>query len=85
MSRRSLYAMLLVILSVMSSAYFVIFPLWQIEHPSDASLVLRSERYLLWQRPQHAHLDVAAIGVPVLAIAIVATALLALVLRDQDI
>lgn len=78
MSRRALYRMLLVILSVVSSACFVVFPLWQIEHPGDASLVLRSERHLLWQHPRHAHLDPAAIAFPVLAIAIVATALLAL-------
>ena len=75
--------MLLLILSVMSSAYFVVFPLWQIEHPSDPSLLLRAERHLLWQHPQHAHLDPAAIGVPVLAIVIVATALLALALRSE--
>lgn len=75
--------MLLVVLSVVSSACFVVFPLWQIEHPGDASLVLRSERHLLWQRPQHAHLDAAAIAFPVLAIAIVATALLALRVHNE--
>jgi hypothetical protein len=78
MSRRALYRMLLVVLSVVSSACFVVFPLWQIEHPGDASLVLRSERHPLWQRPLHAHLDPAAIAIPVLAIAVVATALLTL-------
>jgi len=83
MSRRALYAMLLVVLSVVSTAYFVIFPLWQIEHPGDASLILRSERHLLWQPPQHAHLDLAAIGIPVLAILIVAAALLVVALRND--
>jgi hypothetical protein len=83
MSRRALYTMLLVVLSVASSAYFVIFPLWQMEHPGDASLVIRSERHLLWQPPLHAHLDLASIGIPVLAILIVATALLVVGLRND--
>ena len=83
MSRRALYTILLVVLSVASSAYFVIFPLWQIEHPGDASLVIRSERHLLWQPPHHAHLDLASIGIPVLAIIIVATALLVVGLRND--
>lgn len=83
MSHRALYTMLLVVLSVVSAAYFVVFPIWQIEHPGDASLVLRTERHLLWQSPQHAHLDLAAIGIPVLAILIVATALLVVALRNE--
>ena len=83
MSRRALYTILLVVLSVATSAYFVIFPLWQIEHPGDASLVIRSERHLLWQPPHHAHLDLASIGIPVLAIIIVATALLVVGLRND--
>jgi len=51
-------------------------PQWQIEHPGDASLVLRSERHWLWRAPAHAHLDPMAIAIPVLAILLVATALL---------
>ena len=70
--------------SFVAAAYFVLFPSWQIEHPTDASLVLRGERHLLWQAPSHAHLDAGAIAIPVLAIAIVATALIIVVLHPRE-
>ena len=84
MVRRNLRALLLLATSFVAAAYFVLFPLWQIEHPTDASLVLRGERHLLWQAPSHAHLDAAAIAIPVLAIAIVATALIIMVLHSSE-
>jgi hypothetical protein len=76
--------LLLLVSSFAAAAYFVIFPLWQIEHPTDATLVLRGERHLLWQAPVHAHLDAAAIAIPILAIAIVATALIVMVLHSGE-
>ena len=84
MARRTLRALLLLAFSFAAAAYFVIFPLWQIEHPTDSSLVLRGERHLLWQAPIHAHLDAAAIAIPVLAIAIVATALIIVILHSDS-
>lgn len=75
MTRRTLTAVLIVVLSVPAAAFFVAMPQWQIEHPGDPSLILRTERHWLWRAPTHAHLDPAAIVIPVLAILIVATAL----------
>jgi len=62
---------------------FVLFPLWQIEHPADASLILRSERHLLWNRPAHSHVDAVAMAIPVIAIVIVAIALFSVALRND--
>lgn len=76
MSRRLLQSIGVLVLSVPAAAYFVLLPQWQIEHPNDASLILRSERHWLWQAPAHAHVDTAAMAVPVIAIAIVVIALL---------
>ena len=67
---------LIAALSIPAAAFFVAIPLWQIEHPGDPSLILRTERHWLWQAPAHAHLELSAIIVPVLAIALVAIALL---------
>ena len=83
MSRRVLQSVLIVILGLPAAAYFVVLPQWQIEHPGDSSLILRSERHWLWRAPAHAHLDPAAMVVPVLAIAIVMAALL-VVIRHGD-
>jgi hypothetical protein len=83
MSRRALQSILIVALSVPAAAYFVVLPQWQIEHPSDASLIVRSERHWLWQGPAHAHLDPAAIAIPVVAIVIVMIAML-VVTRHSD-
>jgi hypothetical protein len=74
---------LIVLLSVPSAAFFAAMPPWQIEHPGDASLILRSERHWLWRPPAHAHLDPSGIIVPVLAIAFVAGALLAVALYKE--
>ena len=84
MARRAMQSLLLVACSITAAAYFVLFPIWDIEHPTDSSLVLRGERHLLWQGPVHAHLDAAAIAIPVLAIAIVAIALLIVILHRGE-
>jgi hypothetical protein len=76
MSRRLLQSIAVLVLSVPAAAYFVILPQWRIEHPNDASLILRNERHWLWQGPAHAHVDATAMAVPVIAIAIVVIALL---------
>lgn len=76
-------SILVVALSIPAAAYFVVLPQWQIEHPSDSSLILRNERHLLWNAPAHAHVDPVAIAIPVLAIAIVVIALL-VVIRHGD-
>jgi hypothetical protein len=76
MNRRILYASSVLVLSLAGVAFFVCFPLWQIEHPVDASLVVRGERHWLWQPPTHAHIDPSTIVIPVLAIAVVTAALL---------
>jgi hypothetical protein len=83
MNRRAMRSILIVVLSLPAAAYFVVLPQWQIEHPSDSALVLRSERHWLWRAPEHAHLDPAAIVIPVLAIIIVVVALL-MVIRQTD-
>ena len=83
MKRRTLSALLIVLLSVPAAAFFVVMPQWQIEHPGDAALILRTERHWLWRAPAHAHLDAAAIVIPVAAIAIVAVALLVIVLYQE--
>ena len=83
MSRRAMRSILIVALSLPAAAYFVLLPQWQIEHPSDASLILRSERRWIWQVPAHAHLDAGAMAIPVLAITIVMVALL-VVIRHSD-
>ena len=84
MARRTVQSLVLIVLSFATAAYFVIFPMWDIEHPTDSSLVLRGERHLLWRGPIHAHLDAAAIAIPVLAIAIVATALMIVILHNGE-
>jgi hypothetical protein len=83
MNRRAMRSILIVVLSLPAAAYFVVLPQWQIEHPSDSALVLRSERHWLWHAPEHAHLDPAAIVIPVLAIIIVVVALL-VIIRQTD-
>lgn len=84
MNRRRLRSLLILILAIPAASLFVIFPQWEIEHPGDPGLVLRSERHLLWHAPAHAHLDPAAIWIPVLAIAIVAGALMMLVMTGDQ-
>ena len=59
----------------MGAAFFLLFPPWQIEHPGDPSLILGSERHLIWNRPLHAHLDPMAMAIPVIALAVVAIAI----------
>lgn len=83
MNRRALQSILIVALTLPAAVYFVVLPQWQIEHPSDASLIVRSERHWLWQGPAHAHLDPTGIAIPVLAIVIVMIALL-VVTRHTD-
>ena len=83
MNRRALQSILILVLSVPAAAYFVVLPQWEIEHPSDSSLVLRSERHWLWRAPVHAHLALGAIAIPVLAIAIVAIALLVVIQQTE--
>lgn len=75
MRRRPWQLLLAVILTVLGAGFFLLFPPWQIEHPSDPSLILRSERHLIWNRPLHAHLDPVAIAIPVIAIVVVAIAI----------
>jgi hypothetical protein len=82
-NRRSISALLIVLVSIPVAAFFVVMPQWQIEHPGDSSLVLRAERHWLWQAPAHAHLDAAAIVIPVLAISIVAIALMVVALYRE--
>lgn len=69
--------------TIPGASLFVLFPLWQIEHPADASLILGSERHLLWHRPAHAHVDPVAMAIPVVAILIVAIALFVVALRTE--
>lgn len=76
MNWRTLRSVAILALSLPAAAFFVVLPQWQIEHPSDSALILRSERHWLWHAPVHAHVDPAAMLIPVLAIAIVAIALL---------
>lgn len=75
MTRRTWQVFSIVALSLFSAAFFLLFPPWQIEHPSDPTLVVRSERHLLWNRPLHAHLDPVAMAIPVIAIIVVAIAI----------
>ena len=81
--RRNMRSILILGLSVPAALFFILFPQWQIEHPADPGLVLRTERHLLWHSPAHAHLDIAAVWIPVLAIAIVAGALMVLMLNGD--
>ncbi|HWY70752.1 MAG TPA: hypothetical protein VNX88_18940 [Terriglobales bacterium] len=83
MKRRSLSVLLIAILSIPAAAFFIAMPQWQIEHPGDSSLILRTERHWLWRAPVHAHLDVGAIVIPVLAISVVAIALLMVALYQE--
>ncbi len=64
-----------VALSIFGAGFFLLFPPWQIEHPSDPTLIVRSERHLIWNPPIHAHLDPVSIAVPVIAIVVVAIAI----------
>jgi hypothetical protein len=81
--RRSLSVLLIAVLGIPAAAFFVTMPQWQIEHPGDPSLILRAERHWLWQAPAHAHLDLGAIVIPVLAICVVAIALLMVALYQE--
>ena len=83
MSRRALQSIAVLVLSIPAAAYFVLLPQWRIEHPSDTSLILRSERHWLWQAPAHAHLDATAMAVPVIAILVVAIALLVVLQQTE--
>jgi hypothetical protein len=75
MRRRRSQLVVAVVLTALGAGFFLLFPPWQIEHPSDASLILRSERHLIWNRPLHAHLDPVAMAIPVIAIVVVAVAI----------
>lgn len=75
MRRRPWQILSTVALSLFGAAFFLLFPPWQIEHPSDPTLIVRSERHLIWNRPMHAHLDPVSIAVPVIAIVVVAIAI----------
>jgi hypothetical protein len=83
MTRRFRQMLCIVVLTVPSAAFFVLMPAWQIEHPSDPSLIMRAERHLLWRPPVHAHLDPVGIAIPVIAILVVAAALLALSIYNE--
>ena len=75
MRRRTWSLLSTVVLTVFGAAFFFLFPPWQIEHPSDPTLILRSERHLIWNRPLHAHLDPMAIAIPMIAVVVVAIAI----------
>ncbi len=75
--------MYIVAVAIPGVSLFLLFPLWQIEHPADPSLIIRSERHLLWNRPAHAHVDPIAMVIPVLAILIVTAALFVVALRND--
>ncbi|HKT23165.1 MAG TPA: hypothetical protein VJR04_01100 [Terriglobales bacterium] len=75
MRRRTWPLLSTVVLTVFGAAFFLLFPPWQIEHPSDPTLILRSERHLIWNRPLHAHLDPMAIAIPMIAVVVVAIAI----------
>ncbi|HKR32772.1 MAG TPA: hypothetical protein VJT08_19995 [Terriglobales bacterium] len=75
MRRRTLQLLSTVVVTLFGAAFFLLFPPWQIEHPSDPSLIVRSERHLIWNRPLHAHLDPIAIAIPIIAILVVAIAI----------
>jgi len=81
--RRSRWLLLVTVLSILAAAFFIGMPQWQIEHPGDSSLILRTERHWLWRAPAHAHLDFGAIVIPVLAIAVVAIALLVVAMYQE--
>jgi len=83
MGRRARQFIYILAGAVPGASLFVLFPLWQIEHPFDASLILRSERHFLWNRPVHAHVDPVAMAIPVIAIVIVAVALFLVALRNE--
>jgi hypothetical protein len=84
MRRHHLRSLIILVLSVPSALFFVLFPQWQIEHPGDPGLVLRSERHFLWHAPAaHAHLDPASMWIPVLAIGIIASALIVLAFNAE--
>jgi hypothetical protein len=83
MTRRFRQLLCILAISVPSAAFFVLIPPWQIEHPSDPALILRTERHFLWSAPNHVHLDPVAMAIPVIAIAIVAIALIALAVYNE--
>lgn len=83
MKRRSQWVLLITILSIPAAVFFIVMPQWQIEHPGDPSLILRTERHWLWRGPAHGHLDLSAMLIPVLAIAVVAVALFVLALYQE--
>ena len=83
MGRRARQLLFTLAASVPGISLFVLFPLWRIEHPGDPSLILRSERHLLWNRPLHAHLDAGATIIPVIAIIVVAIALVLVTLNND--
>lgn len=74
---------LILVVTIPSASFFVAMPQWQIEHPGDPSLILRTERHWLWRPPAHAHLEPTAIVIPVLAIAFVAVALVVVALYQE--
>jgi hypothetical protein len=75
MRRRTWQLVLTVFLAAFGASFFLLFPPWQIEHPTDPALIVRSERHLIWARPIHAHLDPVAMAIPVIAIVVVAIAI----------
>lgn len=83
MKRRAWQLFSTVALSVSGAAFFVLFPPWQIEHPSDPALVLRSERHLIWNPPVHSHLDPVAMAVPVIAILVVTIAIVVVTMYHE--
>ncbi|HWC19936.1 MAG TPA: hypothetical protein VG498_23180 [Terriglobales bacterium] len=83
MTPRARQLMYILAATVPAAFLFVLFPLWQIEHPGDPALILRSERHLLWNRPAHSHVDAFAMAIPVIAVIVVAVALCVLAMRNE--
>ena len=83
MTRHRWQVLSIVAISVFGTAFFLLFPPWQIEHPTDPTLVLRSERHLLWNRPLHAHLDPVAMAIPVIAVLVVAIAIVVVTVYQE--
>jgi hypothetical protein len=54
-----------------ASAFFICYPSWEIEHPTEPALVLSTQRSWIWHPPAHAHMDRPGAMIPVIAIVIV--------------
>jgi hypothetical protein len=65
-------------------ALMLLLPRWEIQHPADPSLVIRTEHHWLWKAPSHARVDSLDTIFNCLIVVLIATPVLVLARAQND-